>query len=129
MASPFFTANTSTANFPFTSVAVVTTGVAPRQAATWRVNSLAPPMWPETREMANCPPSSTTTTAGSVVLLCSRGAMERTAIPAAPTNTRPSASSQALRHQSAKRSTGSVPAWAAYFAILNARAPGRVRPR
>ena len=68
MASPCWAAQASTENRPFTSVAVVITPVAPSPAATRRVSSLAPPMWPESREMTNCPRSSATSTAGSVRL-------------------------------------------------------------
>ena len=49
--------------------------------------------------------------------------------PPPPQNTRPSASSHALRHQSAKRSTGSVPAWAAYFCHTKRPGPRQSPPQ
>ena len=82
----FRAAQSSTENFPFTSVAVVTTGVAPSSRASSRVSSFAPPMWPESREMTNCPASSVTSTAGSVFLSFTQGAMALTAMPVLPTN-------------------------------------------
>ena len=100
-ASPCARAHWSTAKAPFTSVAVVMTAWPPMRAAISRARSLAPPRWPERMGMANCPPSSTTTTAGSV-LLCRRwGAMDRTAMPAAPTKMRPWARPKAWAVQSA----------------------------
>ena len=92
MAQPFSAANTSTANFPLTSVAVVITGTAPREPASRRASLLAPPTWPERRGMTNRPPSSTATTAGSRNLSRTQGATARTAMPQAPTKIRASLS-------------------------------------
>ena len=78
-------AHSSTANTPFTSVAVVSTGRAPQTLPMARARSLAPPRCPDKMGIAYRAHSSTTTTAGSVVLLFRWGAMARTAIPAAPT--------------------------------------------
>jgi hypothetical protein len=44
-------------------------------------------MWPESSGMTNAPSSSVTTTAGSAVLFRTNGAIARTAMPQAPTNT------------------------------------------
>ena len=52
---------------PVQSLCVVTTGSAPRIFATWWVSSLAPPMCPESTEMANLPVLSTQTTAGRYI--------------------------------------------------------------
>ena len=95
MAMPRSRAHTSTANRPLTSVAVDTAACPPVRAATLRASSLAPPTWPERRGTTNRPASSTLTTAGSENLSRTWGAMARTAIPAAPTNTRASARAQA----------------------------------
>ena len=54
---------------PLTSVAVVMTGTAPQTSASARASAFAPPRWPDNRGTANCPPSSTATTAGSLALL------------------------------------------------------------
>ena len=86
-----FLAHSSTANRPLASVAVVITGTAPQAAASRQARSFAPPRWPESSGTAKRPHSSSTTTAGSVALLWQWGAMARTAMPAAPTNTRASA--------------------------------------
>ena len=72
-------------------MAVVTTAVAPTASARRAARRLAPPMWPERRGMTNCPSSSTASTAGSVPLSRTWGAMARTAMPQAPTNTMASA--------------------------------------
>ena len=84
-------AHSSTAKIPRTSVAVVMTAVPPRQAATRRARSLAPPRWPLRMGIAKRPVSSTTTTAGSLALWRTWGATARTAMPAAPKKTRASA--------------------------------------
>ena len=63
--------------------------------------------------MANRPSSSTLTTAGSVNLSLTWGATARTAMPAAPTNTRASESSHRAAVQAARAGTGSAPASAA----------------
>ena len=78
-------AHSSTANTPFPSVAVVITAVAPQTAAIFLASAFAPPRWPDSSGTANRPRSSTTTTAGSLALLFTCGAMARTAMPAAPT--------------------------------------------
>ena len=75
---------------PRTSEAVVTTGTAFRISAVHSVRRFAPPTCPERREIANCPASSTTITAGSVSLSFKYGAISRTAIPAAPIKISPS---------------------------------------
>ena len=71
-------------NFPSRSVAVVTTGIACKMSAARQASSFAPPRCPDSRDITNLPNSSTTSTAGSFFLLCIKGAMLRTAIPAAP---------------------------------------------
>ena len=76
-------------------MAVDTAACPPVRAATLRASSLAPPTCPERRGTTNRPASSTLTTAGSENLSRTWGAMARTAIPAAPTNTRASARAQA----------------------------------
>ena len=91
MAQPFLAAQSSTGKRPVTSVAVVTTAAAPRYAARRRARELAPPMWPERRGMTYCPVSSRASTAGSVTLLFTKGAISRTAMPQAPTKTMASA--------------------------------------
>src|SRR5208282_4521183 len=75
----------STDFFPRSSVAVVTTGMAPISLATILASLLAPRIWPERRLIAYLPKSSTTTTAGSVFLLAMRVAMLLTTIPTAIT--------------------------------------------
>jgi hypothetical protein len=75
MAQPRFWARVSMAGFRAVSVAVVMTGRPPRWAAMRRARSLAPPRWPDSRLTTCSPFWSQTTTAGSVVLDCSRGAM------------------------------------------------------
>ena len=77
------------------TLAVDTAACPPVRAATLRASSLAPPTCPERRGTTNRPASSTLTTAGSENLSRTWGAMARTAIPAAPTNTRASARAQA----------------------------------
>ena len=69
MAQPCRAAHASTENLPRTSVAVVTTAVAPSFSAILSASALAPPMWPESRGITNRPASSMHTTAGSVFLL------------------------------------------------------------
>ena len=111
--SPCRAAQASTENRPFTSVAVVTTGTAPSSSASRRARALAPPMCPDSRGTTNRPSSSTHSTAGSVRLSRTQGAMERTAMPAAPTNTRASAqanSGPVDRAQGAGRGVKSPPA-------------------
>ena len=66
---PCALAQRSTAKRPLTSVAVVMTGTAPQTSASARASAFAPPRWPDNRGTANCPPSSTATTAGSLALL------------------------------------------------------------
>ena len=83
---PCSVAQVSAENFPSTSVAVVMTGLAPIFSARRLVMALAPPMWPESREMTKVPPSSITSTAGSVFLSRTQGAMARTAMPVLPMN-------------------------------------------
>ena len=83
-------AHSSMAKAPRTSVAVVTTGVAPTMRAMRRARSFAPPTWPLSSDIAHLPASSTHTTAGSCILLVTYGAMARTAMPHAPTKTMPS---------------------------------------
>ena len=61
-------AHWSAAKTPLTSVAVVSTASAPVRAAIRRARSLAPPRWPDRMGTAYRPASSTTTTAGSVLL-------------------------------------------------------------
>ena len=85
-------AHSSTANFPETSVAVVITGRLPQISPILRARSLAPPRCPLRIGIANRPPSSTTTTAGSRALFLRCGATDRTAMPAAPTKISASAS-------------------------------------
>ncbi len=93
MTSPRRAAHSSTANSSFTSVAVETAACPPVMPAMIRAKSFAPPTWPDSRGTTNLPASSTLTTAGSVNLSRTWGAMARTAMPEAPTNT--SASSPA----------------------------------
>ena len=85
IAQPRSVAQVSTENLPFTSVAVVTTAVAPSAAASLRASALAPPMCPESSGMTKFARSSRPSTAGSVRLSRTYGAISRTAIPAAPT--------------------------------------------
>ena len=72
---PCWTAQLSTENTSRTSVAVVTTGMAPTASATPAASRLACPIWPDNREMENRPASSTATTAGSTVFPRRQGAM------------------------------------------------------
>ena len=69
IAQPCRAAHASTANFPRTSVAVVTTAVASSFSASFSASALAPPIWPESRGITNRPASSMQTTAGSFFLL------------------------------------------------------------
>ena len=69
MTQPCRAAHASTENLPRTSVAVVTTAVAPSFSASFTASALAPPIWPESRGITNRPASSMQTTAGSVFLL------------------------------------------------------------
>ncbi|MPN50598.1 hypothetical protein SDC9_198229 [bioreactor metagenome] len=80
----FSTAQTSTANRPFISVAVVITAVAPKSSATSWASLLAPPICPDRMGITNLPPSSMTRTAGSFSFPFKCGATVRTAMPAAP---------------------------------------------
>ena len=93
MNRPCLLAQASTENFRLMSVAVVMTGVAPRTSASFRASSLPPPMCPESRQMEKLPSSSTATTAGSVSLLFTWGAISRTAMPQEPTKMKASAQS------------------------------------
>ena len=79
----FSSAIRSMAGTRLTSVAVVITGRPPVMPATSRARALAPPRCPDTRLMANCPFSSHTTTAGSLVLWTRQSPMLRTTIPVA----------------------------------------------
>lgn len=63
------------------SVAVVIIGSAPIVLAIFSVNSLAPPRCPLKRLMTYLPVLSITITAGSLSLLCIKGAIALTAIP------------------------------------------------
>ena len=67
--NPWLFAQVSTANTLLISVAVVITGIAFNISDIFNANSLAPPMCPERIGIENCPNSSTTTTAGSFVLV------------------------------------------------------------
>ena len=96
MPHPCSCASMSKEGSPLTSVAVVMTARAPTAKAQRSANSLAPPRWPERSEMANFPVSSITTTAGSVSLDCSSGAIMRTTIPVAMISTKPSYSPQSV---------------------------------
>ena len=80
-----FFANTSTANAPLISVAVVIIGVAPSAPPIYSANSLAPPTCPESRDITYLPSSSITSTAGSLNLSFTYGAILLIAIPVAPT--------------------------------------------
>ena len=80
----FLSANTSTANFFCTSVAVVCTASALISSAVSSAIRTAPPMCPERSGITYCPFSSSTRTAESVNLSFTKGAIDRTAIPAAP---------------------------------------------
>ena len=84
--NPNFAAKPSAENLFSTSVAVVITGFALIAAATFRVNSFAPPTCPLNRLITFCPRSSITITAGSLNLLTTCGAITLTAIPAAQIN-------------------------------------------
>ena len=100
MNKSLFLANTSTAKSPFTSVAVVKTGVARSFAASSSAKALAPPRWPLKRGMTKVPPSSSTSTAGSRRLSRTWGAMARTAMPEAQQKIRASASAKPAPAQS-----------------------------
>ena len=69
------------------SVAVVITATPLVNVAIFSAKSFAPPICPDKIGIAKSPFSSTTTTAGSLALSLTYGAIERTAIPHAPTNT------------------------------------------
>ena len=84
MAQPFATAQLSAAGTPRRSVAVVMTGIAPVLAASSTLSAFAPPIWPERTGMMCRPSSSMTSTAGSVVLSFTCGAIALTAMPQAP---------------------------------------------
>ncbi len=77
------------------SVAVVMTASAPKTSATLAASAFAPAAWPPTTATARRADSSTQTTAGSVHLLSSNGAMSRTVAPTARKHTRPSHCAQA----------------------------------
>jgi hypothetical protein len=77
------------------SLAVVTTGAAPRVPATRSARTLAPPSCPPQSATANLPASSTQTTPGSRRLSSRSGATRRTATPVARKRTMPSHSFQA----------------------------------
>ena len=85
IAQPARAANSSTANFPFTSVAVVMTASAPSALDSCTVSRFAPPMCPERSGITCRARSSRTKTAGSVFLSRTYGAISRTAMPHAPT--------------------------------------------
>ena len=132
MARPFPFAHTSTAKRPLTSVAVDTAACPPVRAATRRASALAPPTWPDSRGTANRPASSTLTTAGSVNLSFTWGAMARTAMPAAPTKISPPALPHCAAVQASREGTGSAPTSAAKRAGADRvppRAAARVFPR
>ena len=93
---PFFTAHSSTAKSPFTSVAVVKTGAAPNAFAKCRASALAPPICPAKIGTTKLPFSSITRTGGSSSFPLIKGAMERTAMPAAPIKTNPSPARKSL---------------------------------
>ena len=77
IAQPVRAANSSTANFPFTSVAVVITGSAPSTLDSRRASRFAPPMCPERSGITCRARSSRTKTAGSVFLSRTYGAISR----------------------------------------------------
>ena len=87
---PFSVAQVSTENLRLISVAVVITGVAFKLSAIFRASALAPPMWPDSSGITKVPNSSTQTTAGSVRLSWTKGAIFRTAMPQEPTKTKTS---------------------------------------
>ena len=107
-ASPFSFANTSAGNAPFRSVAVVITGDAPVASAISRASAFAPPMWPESTGMTCSPSSSRTSTGGSSSLSRTKGATERTAIPAAPMKTRASLFLKAAAHTSSRDAVSGI---------------------
>ena len=94
-------AQRSTANTPRRSVAVVITAVACSFAAISSASAFAPPRCPERIGITNRPVSSATSTAGSVALLFTCGAIARTAMPAAPTKRSASESANRAAVQSA----------------------------
>ena len=102
MKRPFSAAQVSTEKRPLTSVAVVTAGTAPRASPSRRARALAPPMWPESRGITKRAVSSTASTAGSVRLSRTWGAIARTAMPQAPTNTMASTCRNTAPAKSAK---------------------------
>ncbi len=77
------------------SVAVVITASAPNTSATRVASAFAPAACPPTTATARRPDSSTQTTAGSVHLLFSSGAISRTVAPTARKHTSPSHWAQA----------------------------------
>ena len=99
-------AQRSTAKRPLTSVAVEMAAWPPVRAAIRRAKSLPPPTWPERSGTAKCPASSTDTTAGSVNLSFTKGAMARTAIPAAEMNTNASLSKNRAAVHAARSAAG-----------------------
>ena len=102
-------AHTSTAKRPLTSVAVETTAWPPVRAAMRFASVLAPPTWPDSRGTAKRPASSTETTAGSVNLSRTWGAMARTAMPVAERKTMASASANRAPVQAVRSSTAGRP--------------------
>ena len=76
--------NVSSAQRPALSLCVVITSLPPMMPATSRARSLAPPICPESTEIAFSPKLSTHTTAGSSCLSLTNGAMVRTQMPIAP---------------------------------------------
>lgn len=88
------------------SVVVVITGSASKMSATARLSALAPPSCPDSKLTANRPMASTTTTAGSVSLLLSNGAILRTTTPIGANTTSPLTSSNRVAIQSAILSYG-----------------------
>ena len=82
---PFSAAKTSAANIPFTSVAVVITGIPPVISAARTAYRFASPRCPDRIGIQKAPFSSITRTAGSSVLFLTKGATALTAMPQAPT--------------------------------------------
>jgi hypothetical protein len=126
----------SSAGRPAASLAVVTTASASSRAATSVARSLAP-WWPPVSATAQHPPSSRQTTAGSVCLSPSSGAIKRTAMPVAQTSTRPSTSdhsertlvpSSPARCSYGRRPASAAPASVAVSVTTLTKAPSRRRP-
>ena len=108
----FCFANTSTANNSLMSVAVVITGVAPSAFESVSASAFDPPRCPESSGIANVPFSSSTSTAGSVFLSLTHGAIARTAMPLAQTKISASARAKpSPAHCAAEPSSGSSPAF------------------